>query len=266
MPQVAQAPKLPTPPPIRTGGAIIPTAAAAPGPRKFPLPMVAVVGDSGTGKSTSYRNMPWANTAVLDTELKGFPFDDSVIPESHYHPCPRHTDVIAKITEYASGKHPHIRYVVLDSFFMFQRAVFQHESATAPDQFGVYRNYNRTITETLQKMRSNHVIFITIGMPETVIVDDEQSKKLTARRMFTYGKEHEGKLEREFLVVLWTATKTDKAGLTTYHFITNTNGVCSAKSPIGIFPNQLVPNDLAAALKLIDKSYGSHSATPANPV
>jgi len=63
------------------------------------------------------------------------------------------------------------------------------------------------------------------------------------------GKELRGKIEYEFLMVFFTESRKDASGKMTYNFATNTDGVTSAKTPRGMFEQQLIPNDLAAALK-----------------
>ena len=214
--------------------------------------MVAIVGDSSTGKSTSFRNMPWDQTAIIDTELKGFPFPYKNVIK-HYRACKDANLTEAAVDEYASGKHKDVKYVVIDSFFMYMRALLQREMANAGnDVRSAYGNYNKRLVDMFKKLRNDNVIFVCIFQPELVSITDEAGKMRNVQRIFTFGKEHEGRLEREYLVVLWSTTKTDKDGVTTYHFLTNTNGICSAKSPMGMFDTTSIPNDLDMVVSRIE--------------
>lgn len=63
-----------------------------------------------------------------------------------------------------------------------------------------------------------------------------------------------------FTVVLFSTTKTSSQG-TKYNFITNKyiddRGIhISAKSPVGMFEDILIPNDLGLVIETIDKYYG----------
>ena len=40
-------------------------------------PLIGIVGSSGTGKSTSLRNLPLKDTIIVDLERKGFPFKEA---------------------------------------------------------------------------------------------------------------------------------------------------------------------------------------------
>jgi hypothetical protein len=53
---------------------------------KFPKPLIAIVGDSGSGKSYSLRNLDWNTSVLLDVERKGLPFPTDKFPEANYYP------------------------------------------------------------------------------------------------------------------------------------------------------------------------------------
>lgn len=60
-----------------------------------------------------------------------------------------------------------------------------------------------------------------------------------------------------FTVVLYTTTKTNMQG-TTYHFVTNKHiddrGIhIMAKSPVGMFDDKLIPNDLGLVVRTIEE-------------
>lgn len=223
--------------------------------------MIAVVGNSGTGKSYSYRNMPWDKTAIIDTEFKGFPFDPT--PIKHYHHAPNAAEVKRLIDFYKTNP-GNIRYVILDSFQFF----IDNLLAECQASFTGYTIYNEFADRSrglIKAMKNQRVIFVCICTPEHLKEINDSGKEVSVRRIFTHGRVNEGKLEHEFLCVLYTAARPDaaKPGTYKYHFITNTDGVCSAKTPAGMFATQLIDNDLFAALQRIDPALNTTAPTTA---
>lgn len=216
----------------------------------FPKPMVAIVGDSGTGKSTSLRNMPWAETLLIDTELKGLPFDYT--PIINYVQASTTGAVIANITK--AKQNPALKYIVLDSFNRYLTYAYTEAVASSNgDGFAVWKSYADSVRMLTNVMRNDKKICIMTCVPEHLIVQGDTNAQVTTRRIYVQGKTWEGKVELEFLVVLYTKVAVGKDGVVSYNFLTNTDGICSAKSPMGMFKDKLVPNDLAVCLKSIDK-------------
>jgi len=49
--------------------------------------------------------------------------------------------------------------------------------------------------------------------------------------------------------------KNEKTEEMEYFFQTNTDGVTSAKTPMGMFDEQLIPNDIVEVLKKVEEYY-----------
>lgn len=215
----------------------------------FPQPIIAIIGESGSGKSTSLRNLDWSRTKFIDVEAKGLPFDYSGI--KYYSACKSTSEVTRAIID--AKKQPEIRYIVIDSitkFFEYNLA----ECKASYKNYEIYNAYNQGVSNLLNSFRDNNKIFIVTGIPENLRIMNENGVENNQRRLFVHGKEWEGKVEKEFLVVFYTTSRKGQDGKMTYSFITNSDGVCSAKTPMGMFASQLIPNDLAEALKVIDKN------------
>lgn len=60
-------------------------------------------------------------------------------------------------------------------------------------------------------------------------------------------------LEGLFTYVLFTKVVRDEENGVAYKFLTNSDGSCTAKSPMGLFPDLLIDNDLDAVIKAIDE-------------
>lgn len=63
-------------------------------------------------------------------------------------------------------------------------------------------------------------------------------------------------LEGLFTYVFFTDIVRDDDGNPTYKFKTNSDGTCTAKTPMGLFPELLVDNDLELVIKSIKEYNG----------
>ena len=84
-------------------------------------PLVAVVGPSGFGKSTSLRNLPQQTTRILDLERKGLPF-----PPSNFNVTPigNVAELDAALLKLLPDRS--VTHIVVDSFTMY--IVYLHGS------------------------------------------------------------------------------------------------------------------------------------------
>lgn len=208
--------------------------------------MVAVVGDSGSGKSRSLKNLNWQETALLDTERKGFPFDTSKIPDGNYYPIKAPADFDRAIM--AVRKRPEIKVVALDSLTALLE--LEHMQAAALNKgYDIFNVYNGRIRSILNMLKSDTQISVVLAIPGHLDVMSDNGGQTTRRFIFTIGQQWRGMIEKEFLVVLYTTVKTDKAtGVNTHQFATQTDGISSAKCPEGMFPAR-IDNDLAVVIK-----------------
>lgn len=63
-------------------------------------------------------------------------------------------------------------------------------------------------------------------------------------------------LEGLFTYVLFTRVVTDENNKVSYKFVTNSDGTCTAKSPIGLFEDLLIDNDLNYVIEKIKEYNG----------
>lgn len=254
MPPIVTTPTKPTVPPLTAGGvsqykAPAPTVDAA--TFKFPKEIIAIVGESGQGKSYSLRNVDWETTALIDTELKGFPFDHTKI--KHYFPCENHAKVEQAI-EWLTKNPGTVKVVIIDSLYMYMEKLIRYCKSVYKG-YEIYNNYNETLGTFITSLQKCNFIVVCVCMPELVTLTDDLGKNTNQRRIYTYGREHEGKLERYFLIVLYTSMRKTPEGKITYNFLTNNDGISSAKCPPHIFgpDKNLIPNDLSLVLKELNK-------------
>lgn len=228
----------------------VPTATPVKPKFNFPLPIIGVVGPSGSGKTSSYKDMPMEETLIIDCERKGFPFQTSGIVNYVETATPMAVEQAINKIKANPGK---IKYVILDSFYKYMEMQIL-ECKTTFKNYDIYNNYTARIREFLKGLKQHKLIFILICVDEVVVATDEENKTVSYRRIQTFGRELEAKLELEFLIVLFTSVRKKATGKEMdYMFLTNTDGIASAKSPAGMLPAMYVPNDLSAVVKALDK-------------
>lgn len=206
-------------------------------------PNILIIGDSGTGKTSSLRNLPWDKVRFVDAEQKGLPFDGVPID----YVAPRGSIAIEKAM-FTSDK----PIVVLDSLTKYIEQL-DAEMNEAHQGYEIWGNYNQRLSAFLNRCKSAKQTFILTAIPELLtVVSPDGMGNSNERRVATRGKGWEGKIEKEFAYVFFTLYKTDMKATpvpkTSYYFQTNAAGTNRAKSPIGVFADLYIDNDINAAL------------------
>ena len=212
--------------------------------------LVAIVGPSGSGKSTSLRNLNPDTTVILDGERKGFPFKGSEKFDIRPFDNPASFDTaFSKALE-----KPNIENIVVESFTKYAEQVLTlcQKAYSGRDVWGNYAKMIRTKLNACKNQRAN-VIFTAL---DEIVEIPQTDGSETARRMIAVqGKEmRRNGIEPEFLLVFFTDVSIDK-GKVSYRFETNNSGVTTAKTPMGMFSERFIDNDLALALATAKKYY-----------
>jgi len=214
-------------------------------------PLIAIVGHSGSGKSTSLRNLDPKTTYILDLERKGFPFRNAnrfnVIPVENANAFPRLLEKVLKEDDCET--------IVVESFTKYVEQV----NTLATNSFkgyDIWAFYNRTIRNMLDSIKNDKATIIFTAVDDIVKIPQITGGESSHRRVKVQGKVHEGAVEKEFLMVLFTEVrKNEKTSKMEYFFQTNTDGVTSAKTPMGMFDEQLIPNDIVTVLEKVEEYY-----------
>ena len=211
---------------------------------------VAIVGRSGTGKTSSLEQLPTDRTLILNVENKRLPFKTKF---KHEYRIKDYRKLIGDNNEgmLVSGiKSDKFDYIVIDSFTTWAEMVldFAKKYETGYD---IYNRYNDEVSKLMNviKFQESKIIFV-LGIPENV----EGMDGLIEKRLKVAGKQWEGSIEKEFPIVFYTSTRKDEENMN-YFFETQTDGVTSAKSPRGMFESELIPNDLNQVANTIKGYY-----------
>lgn len=229
---------------------------------------IAVVGDSGSGKTTSISQIPELGIIGLDpTETFIINVKGKPLPlrgwKSKYLPVPvtgpptvgnyvatADSGLIIKTLQFINANRPDIKNVVLDDGqYVMSEEFMANALKSGYDKFNrMAKNMYDIINTGINMKDETNFIILTHE-------DEEDGKK----KIKTLGKMLDDKVNLAglFTVVLYTTTKTNLQG-TSYHFVTNKHiddrGVhITAKSPIGMFEEKIIPNDMGLVLKKIEE-------------
>jgi len=214
-------------------------------------PLIAVVGTSGSGKSRSIKNLPPESTVILNIENKSLPFEGA----NKFTRNIELADTLAFENELTKAlADSSVKVIVVESFTMYADKLLQKGKKIATG-WEIYNFLNDKVSEFLDKIKSNNgKIVIVLAIDEIVKMMSASGAETNQRRIKIEGKKHEGKIEYHFPIVLFTLAKAEKDKPTSYYFATNSDGLITAKSPEGMFP-QLVPNDLDLVVKRVKEYY-----------
>jgi hypothetical protein len=210
-------------------------------------PNIIIVGPSGTGKSSSLRNLNPEKTAILNTERKQLPFRNA----DKYKNVP-----ISNISEFnnafkAAVDSTSIENIVIESFTSLIEIIFR-EADVRYKGFDVWSFYNKEIDRILDmsKNTKKNIIFTAIdGVYET-------DTGIAERYVAVDGNRWKKRVEKEFVICLFTDNHVTDNGVE-YRFRTNTLGKDSAKSPMDMFTDLHIPNDVAKVLEISNNYYKS---------
>lgn len=208
-------------------------------------PNVIVVGKSGSGKSTSLRNLNPETTAVINTERKQLPFKGA----NNFMNVPVQSlkDFNAAMTKAMSSDK--VETIVIESFTSLIEMIYR-EADVRFKGFDVWSFYNKEIDRILNmsKNTDKHIVYLAIdGAYEG---DDGVQERFVA----VDGNRWKKRVEKEFVVCLYTDNhySNDKVN---YRFRTQSQGKDSAKSPMGMFDELYIDNDLKQVIDKCNEYY-----------
>lgn len=223
---------------------------------------VLIIGESGSGKSTAGRNLKPEETFWINVANKALPFKGwkAKYPKvSKENPEGRMSSVhtpngILQALEYVSENRPEIKTVIIDDWqYMSAFEFFDRADERGYDKFTDIGKWLTLVAKKPIDLRDDLTIFFLTHSEESM---DMKGRRKTKAK--TIGKMVDEKLTLEglFSIVLYAHVKRDAEGNLRYVFETQTDGTNTCKSPMGMFEENEIENDLALVKEAI-KEYES---------
>lgn len=227
------------------------------------LPNILLIGKSGTGKSSSLRNMDRTTTWILDLENKALPFRNADFKHHYVIPVDfRNANNWGEILKEFRTMMIHAANsnecscIVVESFRKWDEALIEYEKSTQTG-YTIWNEHNKTVRERLREFKYWPIPIIWLGYDDIIEIETpDPNRPMRRSSLKVFGKEWEGLVEGEFEMVLFTH-QTTLNNKPKYWFKTNNIGECSAKTPMGMFEEMLIDNDLEAVLSRMVSYYGA---------
>ncbi len=201
------------------------------------VPML-LIGPSGSGKSSSLRNLPPEKTVILNTERRPLPFRKFMKFKNIN--INKYKDLKAKLKLLAGEEGQKYDYVVIDSMTSLLEIINKY-SETVYSGYNIWSEYNSMVYDILQEIKELPQQVIVTGIPEYLEIEAGEQKAF----LKTKGKEWKYSLEKEFSIVLHThLVDNDEGDITAYQFDTRPSKHTSAKTPDGMLPDRYIENDI----------------------
>lgn len=211
---------------------------------------IIIMGDSGTGKSTSLRTFAPGEVEVINVMGKMMPFFDpqpdmvDVPSLSASHGNALKVDIVRS---WLANHHEHRAVVVDDAGYliteMFMRWTVGDEKMS--DQYGVYKEIASRMWQLFQRVIEDG----DAGRIVYFVFHEETDQ---------YGKvdlKTVGKLLNEKIVIRGLVTCTLQSAKVGDRYGFHTNNGNPAKSPMGLFDEEFIDNDLRAVDARIREAY-----------
>ena len=199
---------------------------------------VLILGESGSGKSASMRNFKENDVRVLNVASKPFPFRNvnklKKADKATY-------DMITGVVK--SGQV--LSYVIDDAQYLM---AFESFAKAQIAGYGKFTEMAKNYEEMLRTIQED-------TPPDTIVyvmqhVDTDETGKVKAK---TLGKMLDQQLTVEGLFTIVLLVKADEKG---HYFLTQSDGTNPCKSPMGMFDDVKIDNDLKMVDDTIREYYG----------
>ena len=212
---------------------------------------ILIIGESGSGKTSSLRNLPPQEVLVANVERKQLPFKGA--NQFKQIQIDKYKKFDALLRQIEDGKVGNYKYLIIDSLTSLTEQCEKYTDF-AFTGFERWKQYSMLIADIITRLKALNMQVFVLGIPET---KDESLGEI--RKYFKIkGKELKyGWVEKEFSIVLFTnPIYDDETGeMTNCEFRFKANKFDTSKSPPNMFKLGM-SNDLFLVSKYIEKYYG----------
>lgn len=224
--------------------------------------LIGIVGNSGSGKSTSLRNLDPSSTFIINVAgkplpIKGFKKNYKFLalnPDTRKYEGNLYntSDVtkIAQILKMVDQTRPEIKTVILeDAQYIMSFEAMDRAQEKGYEKFTQMASNFYSVLKGAMNMRDDLKVCVLTHAENTGDALNPNYKIKTIGKMIDSMITVEGL----FTYVLFTTLIRDGEGEVSHKFITQSDGTTTAKTPMGCFSEVLIDNDLQYVIDKIDE-------------
>lgn len=226
---------------------------------------ILLLGEPGTGKSSSLETLDPSSTFIICSDEKSLPFPgwkkkyQTVIKEdtkkidlqkTNFYETTSPKTVLALLST-ISDHMPHIKVAVIDTLTSMQIAEFMDKvNEKGFEKFTEMASDTYKILKSIKNLRDDLTVVVTAHVENNYDSDGvlRTSFKVPGGKLI--GEKI--KVEGMFTTVLYTEV-TMEQGIPKYYFVTQNNGKNTCKSPKGMFEDIRIPNDMNYVIERMEK-------------
>lgn len=218
--------------------------------------LIGIVGNTGTGKSTSIKHLDSKETYIINVAKKELPFKGAeklYNAENKNYKEVDDANEITRLLKTISEKAPHIKNIIIeDSNYIMGFNLVARATEVGFTKFTVMAKDMVDLFREARKLRDDLKVFY-FTHPETI----EDAGEIIGYKIKTAGKMIDNQIVLEGLltVCLYTHVEENKDGTCQYYFVTNRFKKYPAKSPDGMFDEIKIPNNLQTVVDSINQYY-----------
>lgn len=217
--------------------------------------LLALVGDTGNGKSHSIQYLNPQETYIINVAGKELPFRGSAKlynTENRNYKEAQDANEINRLLHTISEKAPHIKNIIIeDGNYIMGFNLIEKALETGFSKFSIMARDMVSLIKSAKVLRDDLTIVYLSHLEEV-----SDSDEIVTYKMKTAGKaiDTQIKMEGLFTVVLYAISET-KGEKTDYYFITNRYKKYPAKSPQGMFSELKIENNMQVVIDTVNEYY-----------
>lgn len=223
--------------------------------------LCAIVGNSGSGKSTSIRTLDPKTTFIVNVARKPLPFKGA---KKNYTLLQKESDgsftgnlintsnvdQIDQVLKYVDKKRPEIKVVIIeDAQYIMSFEAMDRCTEKGYEKFTQMASNFYSVLKNAMNMRDDLKVFVLTHAENVGDVLNPQYKIKTIGKML----DSMITLEGLFTYVFFTTIIRDDNNQPMYKLTTQSDGTTTAKTPMGCFETTLIDNDLKYICDKIDE-------------
>lgn len=209
--------------------------------------LICIMGESGAGKTTSFRNLDPKTTYYIDCDGKGLAWKGwrkQYNDDNKNYACVRDIPTIETFIENISEKVPRIKTIVVDTLNTCM--VDKEVKGMKENGYGKWIDLTQFVWNMIETASQQRDDLTIVFVMHSETVRDDFGYSFT--RIKTNGRKLEKLVPESLFGTVLLAKKTDDGK---YVFETQSKN-STAKSPMGAFNDFEIDNDMSAVLKALE--------------